>query len=249
MSLQPIDYLNGISSLIYVSVSIVVGLIILAKYFKLRDINFIFVGFTWIGMSEPWIPSGISFLCNLFTQMGLSLEIYVIIGNVFIPASVLCWLFAFTSMIYPEKKKPILITYFIIGIIIEVILFYILFFEPTFISTLIGTFATESQLVRIDIEYKALILAYLLFIDITMLITGILFSRESLKSESPEIKLKGWLLLLAFLFWSIGGLLDSALPLNIITLPITRLLLVLSGILFYFGFLLPPWIKRLIIKQ
>ncbi|TXT65551.1 MAG: hypothetical protein BAJALOKI1v1_410008 [Promethearchaeota archaeon] len=35
MSLKGIDYLNGISSLVYVSVSIIVGLIILKKYFKL----------------------------------------------------------------------------------------------------------------------------------------------------------------------------------------------------------------------
>jgi len=50
---MPIDFVNGISSLIYVFVSIIVGLIIFLKYFKLRDQNFIFVGLIWIGMSEP----------------------------------------------------------------------------------------------------------------------------------------------------------------------------------------------------
>ncbi|TXT65550.1 MAG: conserved membrane protein of unknown function [Promethearchaeota archaeon] len=195
-------------------------------------------------MTEPWLPSGTSFLWNLFFGEGLSLEIYVIIGNVFIPASILFWLYAFTNMIYPDKRKPILILYLIIGIIFEFILFLLLFFDPT----LIATFAIESAIVHIDIEYKTFILGYLLFIDTTMLVTGILFSKESLKSESREIKVKGWFLLFAFLFWCIGGLIDSAIPLNIITLPITRIMLVLSGILFYFGFILPPGIKRLIIK-
>jgi hypothetical protein len=217
----------------------------LLKYFKLRDQNFIFVGLTWIGMSEPWVPSAISFISILITGSGLPLEIYAILGNVLIPASVFCWFVAFTNLIYPEKKKLLLIIYFIIGVLFEIIFFTLLIINPT----LIGVFAAESALVHIDIEYKTFILGYLLFIDATILITGIIFSRESLKSSEPAINLKGKFLLLAFLAWCIGGLLDSALPLNIITLPITRILLVSSGILFYLGFILPPGIQRLLLKE
>jgi hypothetical protein len=244
MSLQPIDYINGISSLIYVSVSIIVGLIILSHYFQKKNRIFLLMGLTWMGMSEPWLPSGISFLSNLITGKGLPLELYAIIGNLLIPASVLCWLIAFTQLICPKKQHLILSIYVIIGILFEIIFFLLLFINPS----AIGVFSAGSSLVHIDIEYKTFILAYLLFIDVTMLITGIFFARESLTATTPELKLKGKFLLLAFLAWCIGGLVDSALPLNLITLPITRILLVLSGILFYFGFILPPGIKNIFLK-
>ena len=81
-----------------------------------------------------------------------------------------------------------------------------------------------------------------------MLIPGILIARESLKSEDREIKLKGRFLLIAFISWTIGALMDAALDPNIITLTIARLILISSAIEFYCGFLLPERIKKIFLK-
>lgn len=90
---------------------------------------------------------------------------------------------------------------------------------------------------------------YAVFIVLTMLITEIIFGQSSLKSDNPEIKLKGKFLILAFVSWSIGAVLDAALPLNIMTLMLARIILILSAIEFYCGFILPNFVKRIFKKE
>lgn len=244
MTLELVDYINGISSLIYVTITIIVGMRIALKYLKLGDKNFLYIGIAIMGLSEPWLPSGISFLSNLIYERGLALEIYVIIGNIFIPVTLLLWLIGFANLIIPDKKMLIGITYGIIGILFEIIFFMFLIIDPS----LIGTFSEES-LVRIDIEYKAFNLLYLMLVVGTILITGMLFSQKSLKSKSPEIKFKGIFLLLAPLVWGIGAIFDSAIPLNLYTLPITRILLAFSAFFYYLGFIFPSGIKKYLSKK
>lgn len=65
-----------------------------------------------------------------------------------------------------------------------------------------------------------------------LLITGILFGKESLGSKNPEIRLKGYFLIAAFILWSIGAIFDAALPLTVITLTIARLILISSAVEF-----------------
>jgi hypothetical protein len=244
MSLKPIDYVNGISSLIYTSILIIIGITIILTYIKLKERTFLFIGLALVGLSEPWIPSGVSFLWNVITGEGLSLEIYVIIGNIFIPISILCWLVGFTDLITPEKQKQILLIYVIIGILFEVIFFILLFVNPS----LIGVFSVESATVHIDIEYRTFILGYLLFIILTVLITGIVFGRTSIMTDDRIVKLKGKFLIIAVVSWVIGAVLDTSIPLNLITLPFTRLLLIISAFLYYFGFIMPPKIKEILLK-
>jgi hypothetical protein len=73
------------------------------------------------------------------------------------------------------------------------------------------------------------------------LISGILIARQSIRSEKPEIKLKGKFLLIAFILFVIGAFADAVLLLTVITLPIIRIILISSSVLFYFGFILPKF--------
>lgn len=245
MSLQPIDHINGISSLIYVIVTILVGLTILMKYFKFGKRAFLFVGLTWIGMSEPWMPSGFSYLSNLIVGVGLPIEAYVIIGNVFAPLTNFFWFYAFTDLLYKEKQKLILAIIAIISVVFEIVFFTFLAIDPS----LIGVWGEGSAVIHIDITYQTVIMVYLLYIVATMLITGIIFARNSLQSQVPEVNLKGKFLLVAFLAWCIGAILDSSIPLNVVTLPITRIILVSSALIFYIGYILPPGIKDIILSE
>ena len=79
--------------------------------------------------------------------------------------------------------------------------------------------------------------------------TGFLFTRESLKSEDLEIRLKGKLIFIAFILFTIGSGLDTSIPLNFVTLPIIRGFEIASAIVFYFGFFLPKWFKKFIKKE
>ena len=69
-----------------------------------------------------------------------------------------------------------------------------------------------------------------------------------MKSDKPEIKFKGIMILIAFFAYVIAGFLDAAVETNIFTLFLTRTLFISSMIIFYFGFLTPEWLKKRIIK-
>jgi hypothetical protein len=80
-------------------------------------------------------------------------------------------------------------------------------------------------------------------------ILGILFARDSLKADDPEVKLKGKLILLAYLSFFIGGLFDAGIELGPIVLVLVRILLMSSAFEFYLGFILPDWFKKIALKQ
>lgn len=238
--LEPIDFANGLFSLIFVIISIFVGIRIILNYFKHKRREFILVGLAWICVSEPWWPSAISFILVLISGQGLSFEMYVIIGNVALPLGVTVWIAAFSELLFKRKQKITIILTIILGIIFEIIFFYLLFTEPTLIGELRGP---------IDIEYKFLALIFLLSFLFLVLILGIIFAVVSIKADNPEVSLQGKFLLISFISWSIGALFDATFHLNLITLAIIRILLVSSAIEWYLGFLLPKWLKKILIKE
>lgn len=238
--LEPIEMLNGLFSLICVCISTLIGLLIISKYPKYKDRLLILVGISWIGIFSPWWPSSISFILVLITGNGLSLPMYLLIGLIAGAPILLLWIYAFTDFEFVQLKRPLLIIYAMIGCFFEFYIIYFIISDPSAIGELKG---------EIDITYKSIALYYAIFIVITLLVTGILFGKESLKAENPETRLKGYFLIAAFISWSIGAIMDAALPLTIINLTIARLILISSAIEFYCGFILPKFVKNLLIKQ
>jgi len=240
MTLTEIDMFNGLLSLILVSISIIVGLTIAFKYFKYRERVFLFVGFTWIGIFAPWMPSAITLILYLTTGQELGLQLYLLIGNVSAPVVVIIWVAALCDLLKLINKKLVLITFIILGVILEIFFFYFLITNPTMIGILKGP---------IDIEYKAfgyVFIAYLLIILITTFTT---FGIKSIKSDKPDIKLKGIFFLIASYSFFIGSIMDAFLPLNIVTLTIARFILASSAIEFYIAFVLPKFVKKVFLKE
>ena len=240
MALNPLDILNGIFSFMFVIISLVVGFLILVKYFRYKEKIYFFVGATWILISEPWWPSSLSFLVSLSNGVGLTPLIYFLIGNTLVPLAIILWLLAFTDFLFTEKRKMILLIFIIIGIIFEVIFYTFLFTNPVLIGT------PNSP---VDVSYSFFIIIFLVFFILTVVITGLMFARLSLKSDDPEVKLKGKLLVVAFIAFFVGALLDSSITLNEVGIIFVRLILIVSAIFWYGGFLLPHWMKKLFLKQ
>jgi hypothetical protein len=240
MTLNPLDILNGIFSLIFVIISLFVGFIILTRYFKYKEKVYFYVGGTWVFISEPWWPSSISFIVALINGVGIPSWIYFLIGNIFVPIAVVLWLFAFTEFQYSEKRKLILSIFAIIGAIFEILFFTFLFSSPGLIGELNGP---------VDVNYKYFIMIFLIIYLLIVVISGFLFANLSIKSEDPEVKLKGRLLIIAYITFAVGALLDSSLPLNETLIIITRLILIFSALCWYGGFLLPKWMKKYLLKK
>ncbi|MFX1325095.1 MAG: hypothetical protein ACFE8N_09060 [Promethearchaeota archaeon] len=252
--MEVVDVLHGSFSLVFVIISFIIGFKILFKYSKQKNRLLILVGLTWVGLSFPWLPDSISFLMSLFLQRTLSVEWYFIIGNVFIPIALIPWMMAYTDMISRDRKR------LYVGLIAGLcILFEILFFTLFFIDIdLIGTMASA-----FSADLGILLIVFLFVTMIIMLITGVKFARKSIKSEDREIKLKGKLLQAAFIMFTIAALLEKTgrsimlglvfqnptdLLLQVI-LAIVRTVLFLSAFAFYGGFLLPRWMKEILLRS
>lgn len=240
MSLSLLDTLNGVFSLIFVVISLLVGFIILSRYFKYKERIYFLVGATWLLIGCPWWSSSLSFLVALSNGVGITREVYFLIGNILVPLAVALWLLAFTEFLYTKKRKLILLIFALFGLIFEVLLFLFLFINPD----LIGIFKPP-----VDVSYSPFIMIFLLLFLLIVVVTGFLFANLSLKSKDPEVKLKGKLLIVAYIAFSVGALLDSAISLNKVLIIITRLVLILSSVCWYGGFLLPKWMKKYLLKR
>lgn len=251
MVLELVDILQGAFSLIFVIISLIIGITILSKYFEHKNRLFILVGISWIGVANPWMPDSISFLMNLIVQESLAVEWYFVIGNCFIPIALLTWFIAYTDMIKRSAQKKVIIITVLLSIVFEIV-FFILFFTDI---TLIGEISISRPF---TVDFGIFITVYLLIVIMAMLVTGIIFAQKSVRSEDREIRLKGKLLRAAFITFTIAAILDSLLgtifedPANLllaIMVVLVRILLIISALEFYGGFLLPRWMKEIFTKK
>jgi hypothetical protein len=186
---------------------------------------------------QPWWPSTLDFLFAVFSDtQRLDPRGYIFFGTFFIPITSVLWLMGITELIIKKRQKIIVGIYVTITILVDVYITYFLFND----YTVLGSYASVG-----DFEYEPLMALYLMFINITVAVSGMLLGRESLKAPNKELKLKGKLLLSASVCYILGGLLDvgvfSMIPPALI---ISRSILILGSFLFYMGFLLPDFVKK-----
>ena len=249
--MELVDVLQGSFSLIFVIISLIIGLTIFSKYFKHKKRLFILVGLSWIGICIPWVPDSTSFLMNLFVQRFLPVGWYFIIGNVFLPIALLTWLIAYTDMIKRKSQKKVVIITVLLSILFEIIFFTLFLIN----IDLIGEINPSRPF---TVDFGIFITVYLLLIILVMVVTGVIFAQKSVKSEDREVRVKGKLLRAAFITFAVAAILDSLLgtifedptdPLLAVMVVVVRILLIFSAIEFYGGFLLPRWMSQIFIKS
>ena len=251
MVLELVDILQGSFSLIFVIISIVLGITILLKYFDQKNRLYFLVGISWIGVANPWIPDSISFLMNITVQQSLPVGLYFIIGNCFLPIALLTWFTAFTDIIKKDSQKRVLIITAILSILFEVVFFTLFFIDIDLIGVI-------NPLRPFTVEFDIFITVFLICVIFAMLISGVIFAQRSIKVEDREVRLKGKLLRAAFITFTVGAILDSLLgtifedpadPFLAVMVVVVRILLIISAIEFYGGFLLPRWMKDIFMKK
>ena len=242
IELTNVEIINGVFSLIIIVVYTILGLIIMSRYFKYKAKVLIYVGILWIGLAEPWYGSALSFLYTLITQKTLPLQIYILAANIGVPFFLFIWIVAVTYLIdlYITKKKIVQIIFAVYGIIIEILLIYSIIVAPETLGELSGL---------VDIEYRGWIRIYLLSVLLILLISGILIAINSSKSDQRDIRFKGYLICIGFSLFVVGSIFDTAITLNAITLPIVRIIVIMGGIVFFLGFLMPEKLKQHFLKK
>ncbi|MHA1509281.1 MAG: hypothetical protein ACTSO6_11320, partial [Promethearchaeota archaeon] len=151
------------------------------------------------------------------------------------PLALLAWLIAYTDMNNKSKQKLAVILTLVFSIIFEAVFFILLFTD-------INEIGIINPLRPFTVEFGLFITIYLLLVILIMAGTGLKFAQHSIKSEDRDVKLK--------LDASLGMIFaNPADPLLAIMVVITRVLLIVSAIEFYGGFILPKWMSAILTKN
>jgi len=237
-TIKSFEILYGVLSLIFVIIALIIGIRILTKYFELRRKELITVGLALIFLSSAWWGSAFSFLRYIIFSYEFSQIEFILFGDAFIFIAVICWIYSFLTLVYPNLLKKVMPIYVIISALYEILLFYFLIVDPDQIATIEGHFNSEHSLFG---------LSFIIFSLASVLITGIIFARESMKSTSPKLKLKGQFILTGILSFTIGGIFDAGGFTNPIILILIRILLISSAIEYYLGFLMSDRVATFLI--
>jgi hypothetical protein len=239
--LSNVEFLQGLLTFFSVIISIILGLIIISRYTKVKDKNTIYIGLAWIFVFSAYWSDSLSFLLIVFFGSPLNWAVYFVLCNALIPIAVITWSNAFSDMIVAKKnQKKFISMFWIITIAFETLFFALYFTDLSLIGTPIAVFIVEWS-IFVDI--------FLITFVALFLITGLVFVRVALISSNEEIKLKGKFLLVAFLSFVAGTLFDLLLETTSITITIARIFLIISSISFYIGFTLPKKIKKALLKK
>jgi MFS family permease len=228
MDLSLMYFLQGLSSTILISSSVIIASKIFSKYFKFKDKEMLYVGLSQIGIISPWLPDAINFILIVFMSSTLSVSQIFLIGYVFIPFYLGCWLNAFIDFYFPEKKKELKWALLIITSIAQISFITVLITDPKLFGYHHGPF---------QIYFNLAFSLYFLGLIIIVVSTGILFALKALKSDNPKLRLKAKILILAFISWGLGSVIESAFYLTPATVLITKSILISSEIEFYLGYI------------
>ncbi|MBD3255547.1 MAG: hypothetical protein GF383_10660 [Candidatus Lokiarchaeota archaeon] len=239
-SLTTLELLQGVLTLIFVVVSIILGVSIMLKYFKYQNRSFLLFGISWICLISPYWPDAITILTITFFNSELPEILYFFLAMAFVPVVHITWIMAMTDLIYRNKKMVLMAIFTIEAVLYEIFFLFFLFTNKASIGTRVATF---------DIDWSLFVIIYLLFSIVAFTITGLMFAIESLRSEKDDIRLKGYFLLIAFLSFAIGTFFESILVLNPLILVIIRIIVLFAAFEFYIGFTLPSIIKKAFLKQ
>ena len=241
LQLTNFEFFYGFLTFLSVIISFILGIIIMLKFRKFKKVEFILVGLTWIFVVSPYWGDAINFITITFFEYQISSELYYFIANIFIAPIHVVWILALSKLMFRKRKKALLIIFTTEAIIYEAYFLISYFMDPSQIGTQMSAFV---------VEWAIWIQIYLLISIVLLLITGFIFSRKSLKSDNKDLKLKGWFLIIAFILFTIGTVIDvigTDAPTEI-TIFLARTFVILSSICFYIGFTLPKFIKELFIK-
>lgn len=243
-----IDYaietqVSGLLTLICMLFAFSMGIFVLIRAIKLREKYLYFFFFTIIFAFSPWFSIAFGYIYWIFSYEALPYDMHIYLNLFLVPLALLSWLYIYTDTLFPKRTKRILISLITLSIIMEIYMFYFLYFAPDApVEALLGSVH------ELQPTYAGFLIIYSFCVILLVLPTGIHFSIHAIKrSNNKETQWKGRFLLTAFIFYVVEVVIDVVI-LNtlIIIIVFLRILLMITAILFYFGFVLPKWLKKIL---
>jgi len=238
--LTQFEIIQGFVGIINLAITTFVALKILSKYFAHKKVELLTVGFMMFFVSSAWWGSAFAFIFYVLFDYELSDVAYIFISYGLVSLSSIFWLFSFGYLVYPKSKWKIVGVWLAISIVYTIFFIYFLFTNPSLLAI---------RVTRFDSETKTIVSVYVLLSLLTSLIAQYIFFRRSSSSEDKRIKWKGRFIFLGFLVFLSGAILDSVVQLNPITLFLTRILLAVSSIISYIGWIMPEKVANWLVKK
>jgi hypothetical protein len=241
MVLTAFEIFYGSFTFTSVIISTILGLFIALKYREHKKIELLLVGITWIFLASPYWSDAIQFLLVSIGNIEMDSAVYFFLANAFIAPIHITWAYTFTNLLFKEYKKKLMIFFGIEAAIFEITFLIVFFIDYNLIGIQQSVFV---------VEWAIWVQIYLLFSIGLFLITGFLFARASIKAPEPEVQIKGKFLIVAFVTFTIGTIIDviGADNPTEITILLARIFVIISSLCFYIGFTLPRVIKERFIK-
>ncbi|MFX1273843.1 MAG: hypothetical protein ACFFBP_13920 [Promethearchaeota archaeon] len=235
------ELITGISTLIFLIISILVALVIASKYFTLKSKSFLFIGLASIGQYFHYLPVVVNVIYSLGTGgILLPVEFNLLLGFTPLAIFTTLWYLGITELAFQKRRKIILI------MVVAWYSFYLIMLY-NFIFT-----GNASSLAEVDNAVKMTFYPPFILLNLVNLILWILpffiFAMYTLKSDIPEIKLKGIFLLIALILYPIGTLIDLLQQDIVILVILARIIAIISALSFYLGLILPERVKKIFIK-
>jgi hypothetical protein len=209
------------------------------KYFKYKIRELIFAGVTWCIITSPFWADIVSYLWYLAFNSHLSDFLYFLLCIGLIPIAHVTWMVFFTSFFLKKYQKEIVSAFLIEAIIFEVVFMFFLIVEPSNVAT---------RIPLTSVEWTPFILIYLFTSILLFLLTGITFTLQCFNSESEDTRLKGKFLLIAFISFIIGVIVEIIPFFFEFKYVLSRIIILSAAVEFYIGFILPSQIKKIFLK-
>lgn len=230
----------GIVTLIFILVTVFISGKMIYQGIKNNNSSISYVGVVFFGIASLWFGVALNFLSVLILNTIPSLELYFIMHGGFVAFVIPFGIAAITELlVYKDRTRKLLILISLIFAgIMELIYLTIIFTEIELLGTLKAP---------IQVEYGIFSYVYLSILLVIFLFFGGNFIRESLNSLEPVVKLKGKLLLASLIIFTFGCILEVFFE-DIWIFVVARILMMISAISFYMGFLMPKRVENALLK-
>ena len=239
--LTDFELITGITTLIFLIISILVALLITSKYFTLKSKSFLFIGLAGIGQYFHYLPVVVNVMYALGTGGSLlPVEFNLLLGFTPLALFTTLWYFGITELVLQKHRKLILL------LVIAWYAFYLIMLY-TFVFT--GNASYLAEVVNaVKMSFKPPFILLNLVNLIIWILPFFIFALRTLKSDIPEIKLKGKFLLVALILYPIGTLIDLLQEGIVILVIIARVIAIVSAFSFYLGLILPERVKKIFLE-
>jgi len=233
MTLSLNGYLNGLSAVGVLIINIIIGVYIMyralklnAKLLKYSAVMIVLIGFLWSGPSLDFIkilltgtniPEGIKF-------------IYVYASYIWVAPAIFIAMIIGAELIAPDKKKYILAFISIVGIVFEIGLLRFPYNSYTYPIP----HPTGENIIDTSLNFGFFTFYALAIIIFTIIIFNGIGSILKARESTGIVKRKFIFLSLGFILFPIAAVFDTLVPPGVF-LPLVRMLIIVSAILFYLG--------------